>query len=62
MLGVPDDYDKMQVIEGDTDEWNFVAAYGRNGRTIAVVSTIPGRVHAYRGAIADRAAFPPAPS
>ncbi|HZE15743.1 MAG TPA: FAD/NAD(P)-binding oxidoreductase, partial [Mycobacterium sp.] len=59
MFGVPDDYDKMQVIEGDTDEWNFVAAYGRNGRTIAVVSTIPGRVHAYRGAIADRAAFPP---
>ena len=62
MLGVPDDYDKMQVIDGDTDEWNFVAAYGRNGRTIAVVSTIPARVHAYRGAIADRAAFPPEPS
>jgi NADPH-dependent 2,4-dienoyl-CoA reductase/sulfur reductase-like enzyme len=61
MLGVPDDYDKMQVIEGNTDEWNFVAAYGRNGRTIAVVSTIPGRANAYRGAIAGRAAFPPEP-
>ncbi|MBV9321009.1 MAG: FAD-dependent oxidoreductase [Mycobacterium sp.] len=61
MLGVPDGYDKMQVIEGDTDEWNFVAAYGLNGRTIAVVSTIPGRANAYRGAIAGRAAFPPEP-
>jgi NADPH-dependent 2,4-dienoyl-CoA reductase/sulfur reductase-like enzyme len=59
MLGVPDDYDAMQVIEGDIDAWKFVAAYGRGGRTIAVVSTIPGRVHAYRSAIADRAAFPP---
>ncbi|WP_375483401.1 NAD(P)/FAD-dependent oxidoreductase [uncultured Mycobacterium sp.] len=59
MLGVPDDYDAMQVIEGDIDGWTFLAAYGRDGRTIAVVSTIPGRVHAYRSAIADRAAFPP---
>lgn len=59
MLGVPDDYDAMQVIEGNIDAWKFVAAYGRDGRTIAVVSTIPGRVHAYRSAIADRAAFPP---
>jgi NADPH-dependent 2,4-dienoyl-CoA reductase/sulfur reductase-like enzyme len=61
MLGVPQGYDALQIIEGDAREWKFVAAYGRNGHTIAVVATIPGRVHAYRGAIADRAAFPPEP-
>ncbi len=59
MFGVPRDYDTMQIIEGDADSWHFVAAYGRNGHTIAVLSTIPGRVHAYRDAIAERAEFPP---
>ncbi len=59
MVGVPDDYDAVQVIEGDTDEWKFVAAYGRADRTVAVLSTIPGRVAAYRTAIAEAAAFPP---
>jgi hypothetical protein len=37
----------------------FVGAYGRGGRTIAVLGTIPGRVHAYREAIEKRAEFPP---
>jgi hypothetical protein len=59
MFGVPRDYDTMQVIEGDADSWEFLAAYGRNGRTIAVLSTIHGRVFAYRDAIAGRAEFPP---
>lgn len=62
MFGVPDGYDAMQVIEGDADSWEFVAAYGRNGRTIAALSTIPGRARTYSGAIAQRAAFPPEPS
>lgn len=61
MLGVPTDYDALEVIEGDRDGWEFVAAYGRGGHTIAVLGTIPGRVHAYRDAIAARAEFPPAP-
>jgi hypothetical protein len=61
MLGVPTDYETLEVIEGDHDGWEFVAAYGRDGRTIAVLGTIPGRVHAYRDAIASRAQFPPAP-
>jgi NADPH-dependent 2,4-dienoyl-CoA reductase/sulfur reductase-like enzyme len=61
MLGVPTDYETIEVIEGDHDGWEFVAAYGRDGRTIAVLGTIPGRVHAYRDAIASRAEFPPAP-
>lgn len=62
MFGVPDGYDAMQVIEGDADSWEFVAAYGRNGRTIAALSTIPGRARTYSSAIAQRAAFPPEPS
>lgn len=59
MLGVPTDYDEIAILEGDPDGWQFVAAYGRQRRTIAVLGTVPGRVHAYRDAIAERAEFPP---
>jgi NADPH-dependent 2,4-dienoyl-CoA reductase/sulfur reductase-like enzyme len=59
MLGSPTDYDAIEIIDGDPDGWEFVAAYGRDGRTIAVLSTIPNRVHAYRDSISKRAAFPP---
>lgn len=59
MLGVPTDYDAVDIVEGDPDAWEFVAAYGRGGRTVAVLGTIPNRVYAYRDAIANRAEFPP---
>ncbi|MGB7871181.1 MAG: FAD/NAD(P)-binding oxidoreductase [Mycobacterium sp.] len=59
MIGTPSDYDAIEIIEGDPDGWEFVAAYGRDGRTIAVLGTIPNRVHAYRDAISKRAEFPP---
>jgi NADPH-dependent 2,4-dienoyl-CoA reductase/sulfur reductase-like enzyme len=59
MLGVPTDYDALDVIEGDPDAWEFVAAYGRGGRTVAVLGTVSGRVYAYRDAIEKRAEFPP---
>jgi NADPH-dependent 2,4-dienoyl-CoA reductase/sulfur reductase-like enzyme len=59
MLGVPTDYDAVDIVEGDPDAWEFLAAYGRGGRTIAVLGTIPNRVYAYRDAIAKRAEFPP---
>ena len=59
MLGVPTDYDTFEIIEGDPNGWQFVAAYGRDGRTIAVLGTIPDRVHAYRETISKRAEFPP---
>lgn len=59
MFGVPTDYDAVEVVEGDTNRWEFVAAYGRGGRTIAVLGTIPNRLHAYRDAVSDRADFPP---
>ena len=59
MLGVPTDYDALEIVEGDSRSWQFVAAYGRDSRTVAVLGTVPGRVHAYHAAIAERAAFPP---
>ncbi|AEV71565.1 NAD(FAD)-dependent dehydrogenase [Mycolicibacterium rhodesiae NBB3] len=62
MLGVPTDYDAFAVIEGRTEDWNFTAAYGRGGATIAVLSTTPGRVQAYRDEIAKAAVFPPKPA
>jgi NADPH-dependent 2,4-dienoyl-CoA reductase/sulfur reductase-like enzyme len=60
-LGVTTDYDEFTVVDGDPRGWRFDAAYGRGGRTIAVLSTIPGRVHAYRESISNRADFPPRP-
>ena len=59
MLGVPTDYDAFEVLEGDHDNGEFVAAYGRGGQTIAVLATIPGRVYDYRDAIRTGAHFPP---
>jgi NADPH-dependent 2,4-dienoyl-CoA reductase/sulfur reductase-like enzyme len=59
MIGTPDDYDAVEIVEGNGSGWEFVAAYGRGGRTIAVLGTIPNRVHAYRDAISKRAEFPP---
>lgn len=61
MLGVPNDYDAVQLVEGDSNRWQFVTAFGRGGQTIAVLGTIPDRVHAYRDAITNRAEFPPLP-
>jgi NADPH-dependent 2,4-dienoyl-CoA reductase/sulfur reductase-like enzyme len=62
MLGVPTDYDAFAVVEGRPEAWEFTGAYGRDGRTIAVLSTIPGRVQAYREAISAGTAFPPKPA
>jgi NADPH-dependent 2,4-dienoyl-CoA reductase/sulfur reductase-like enzyme len=59
LVGVPIGYESIKVIEGNIREKGFVAAYGKGGRTIAVLSTIPGRVDDYRSAIADGTAFPP---
>jgi NADPH-dependent 2,4-dienoyl-CoA reductase/sulfur reductase-like enzyme len=61
MLGVPTDYDSLQILEGEPETWEFVAAYGRGGRTIAVLGTVQGRVYAYRDAVKNSAAFPPRP-
>ncbi|MBV9516281.1 MAG: FAD-dependent oxidoreductase, partial [Mycobacteriaceae bacterium] len=62
MLGVPTGYDAIEIVEGDLEHWDFVAAYGLGGHTIAVLGTTSGRVHAYRDAISKRAEFPPTPA
>jgi NADPH-dependent 2,4-dienoyl-CoA reductase/sulfur reductase-like enzyme len=62
MLGVPTGYDAFTIVDGRPDDWDFTGAYGRDGRTIAVLSTIPGRAQAYREAIAEAATFPPRPA
>lgn len=59
MLGVPTDYDAFAVVEGRPQDWEFTAAYGCGGRTIAALSTIPGRAQAYRDAISAGTEFPP---
>lgn len=59
MLGVITDYDAVQVIEDGRAAGEFLAAYGRGGRTVAVLGTIPDRVFCYRDAITGRAEFPP---
>ncbi len=59
MLGVTADYDAFTIVEGRTETWEFTAAYGRDGHTIAVLSTIPGRVLEFRDAISSGAQFPP---
>jgi NADPH-dependent 2,4-dienoyl-CoA reductase/sulfur reductase-like enzyme len=59
MIGTPSEYDAIEIVEGNRGGWEFVAAYGRAGRTIAVLGTIPNRVHAYRDVISNRAEFPP---
>ncbi|MBV9720765.1 MAG: NAD(P)/FAD-dependent oxidoreductase, partial [Mycobacterium sp.] len=59
MLGVTTDYDAFESVEGDSDGDGFVAAYGRDGRTVAVVGTIPDRVYSYHDAIKKGAEFPP---
>lgn len=55
LVGIPTGYDNVEVIEGSLRDKQFVAAYEKDGRTIAVLSTIPGRVDEYRRAVTDGA-------
>jgi NADPH-dependent 2,4-dienoyl-CoA reductase/sulfur reductase-like enzyme len=59
LVGVPTGYDTVTVVEGDMRAGEFVAAYGKDGRTIAVLGTVADRVKDYREAITDGAGFPP---
>ena len=58
MLGATTDYDAVEIVEGNADTLEFVAAYGRGGSTIAVLGTISDRVFAYRDAIRKDRQFP----
>jgi NADPH-dependent 2,4-dienoyl-CoA reductase/sulfur reductase-like enzyme len=58
LVGVPTGYDAVSVVEGEVGEGRFVAAYGKDGQTIAVLSTIAGRTDEYRQALAHGLEFP----
>lgn len=52
--------DDVKIVEGDVDERRFVAAFGREGRTVgALCVNRPARTIPYRNLIAERAPFPP---
>lgn len=59
-VGTAQPGDQVEVVEGSTEGRRFVAAYGREGRTVGALvlnrSTVAG---SYRRLIAERAAFPP---
>ncbi|KUI24732.1 pyridine nucleotide-disulfide oxidoreductase [Mycobacterium sp. IS-1742] len=59
LIGIPSGYDSVEIVEGSGRGRAFTAAYAKDGQTIAVLSTIPGRVGDYRGAVSQRASFPP---
>lgn len=58
LVGLPTGYDSVEIIDGNPHS-GFVAAYGKNQKTIAILSTIAGRVEKYRAALAEGLAFPP---
>lgn len=60
MLGLPRPDDQVAIIEGEEDGAGFVAAYGREGRTTAVVTVDrPARTARYRAAVENGVPFPP---
>ncbi|HLH46099.1 MAG TPA: FAD-dependent oxidoreductase [Acidimicrobiales bacterium] len=60
LVGLPHPDDEVLVLDGDTGQRRFVAAYGRGGRLVAAVGfSRPAPVMALRRAIADGASFPP---
>ena len=60
LLGLPDPGDALEIVEGDVSTFEFIAAYGRAGRTVAVLgANCAKRLHAYRDAVARQVAFPP---
>jgi NADPH-dependent 2,4-dienoyl-CoA reductase/sulfur reductase-like enzyme len=54
--------DNVAVVEGTPDEGRFVAAYGRDGRTVgALLYNRPARIPYYKALIDESASFPPPP-
>ena len=60
LLGMPELGDSVEVVEGDVSQLRFIAAYGREGRTVAILaSNQMSRLHSYRTVVEKRLAFPP---
>jgi NADPH-dependent 2,4-dienoyl-CoA reductase/sulfur reductase-like enzyme len=61
MVGIPGE--EVMITEGSVPDRKFVAAYGRDGRTVGAIGfSLPRRLMQYRKLIADRAPFPPPPT
>jgi NADPH-dependent 2,4-dienoyl-CoA reductase/sulfur reductase-like enzyme len=59
-IGVPSAGDEVAIVQGSLEEGRFVAAYGKEGRTVAAVTFDQGRwLEFYERAIARAAPFPP---
>ena len=59
LLGSPEPNDRVEVMEGDVRGGRFIAAYERDGRTVAALSmNEPARLRAYRPLVAERLPFP----
>jgi NADPH-dependent 2,4-dienoyl-CoA reductase/sulfur reductase-like enzyme len=54
--------DAVTIVEGTPDDGRFVAAYGRDGRTVGVLLyNRPARIPHYKALISESAPFPPPP-
>jgi NADPH-dependent 2,4-dienoyl-CoA reductase/sulfur reductase-like enzyme len=59
-VGLADPDDEVHVMEGSIEEGRFVAAFGRDERTVAALSfNRPPRIMKYRTMLTSGAAFPP---
>jgi NADPH-dependent 2,4-dienoyl-CoA reductase/sulfur reductase-like enzyme len=61
-LGASGEDDDFQVVEGSVDDGRWVAAYGRDGVTVAALCVgWPARLGAWQHLVGDGAPFPPSP-
>lgn len=59
-VGTCGDDDDFEIVEGSADEGRWVAAYGRDGLTVAALCVgWPARLAPWQGVVADGAPFPP---
>ena len=60
LLGMPQPDDSVEVVEGDVSQLRFIAAYGREERTVAILaSNQMSRLNSYRAMVEERVPFPP---
>jgi NADPH-dependent 2,4-dienoyl-CoA reductase/sulfur reductase-like enzyme len=60
-VGSCGDGDEFEIIEGSADDGRWVAAYGRDGVTVAALCVgWPARLAPWQAVVAERAPFPPA--
>ena len=59
-LGTCGEDDDFEIVEGSVEEGRWVAAYGRDGVTVAALCVgWPARLAPWQALVAERVAFPP---